>query len=135
MFIDSTQISCGIHQLHALYNHNNLDQSLFEAFEDSGLLQEDLFPGFSYILFSDTVANGNGTRLAKFIVRRKLGTVTSDKPVVNPNSSNKIKLWVWKVNRKALRDWALKMDKLVNPEEYEFEDGSRLELLWMPLDS
>lgn len=58
------------------------------------------------IVFTDAVRNRNGSRLARYIRRQKLGKVTSSSVAYNDNSGNDIQAWVWAVDYGALGRWA-----------------------------
>lgn len=47
------------------------------------------------IIFHDVVSWSNGSSLASYIRRNKLGSLTSSKKVMNPNSRNIIQMWIW----------------------------------------
>lgn len=67
------------------------------------------------IQFSDADAFQNGKAIAAFIRRYKLGTIRSTS-ALNENSGHIITAYLWKVNRKAVRQWLerhrAKIDKL-----------------------
>jgi len=47
-----------------------------------------------------------GQTLAKFITENKLGTVTKVGRQLNPNSGNKLTMWVWEPDQDALTNYA-----------------------------
>ena len=59
----------------------------------------------AFIIFSDTHRTGYkfGLRLAKVIETKKLGIVRSMPVQVNPNSGNRLRMWVWRVDWKRMR--------------------------------
>jgi len=71
--------------------------------------------GQAFLIFTDTTssmknsrlgsASYRGEKLAKFIIKHKLGTVISPNQRKNPNSGNMIKAWIWTPNEKNLRKW------------------------------
>jgi hypothetical protein len=60
---------------------------------------------FGMILFSDTVRNHGGTAYAEYITENKLGSIIESKIITNPNSCNKIRTWIWHVNKRGLGKW------------------------------
>lgn len=68
----------------------------------------------AFVMFSDTVENGRGRKLAAFIIesRGTLGDVTRFGPTVNPKTGNTIELWVWHLNHENIRKWW--QDELAN---------------------
>lgn len=106
--ISNSAISCGVKQLHRLF-------STFPHPQDSRSILIDAFrqnrfsPYYCMIVFSDTIRKpSRGTRLAKYIKDNKLGTVTASPVRTNPNSRNRIRTWIWCVDRKALKKWIVK---------------------------
>lgn len=62
------------------------------------------------VLFTQASRGTYGDKLANYIRKHQLGTVTSTRLGANPNTGNHIKLFVWKVNEKALDRWINKME-------------------------
>jgi hypothetical protein len=115
MEISPSNISCGVKQLYDLgYWSKKFDgpagltsgphsttiqqvtaqrHAIFTS-QYSGVMK-----GYTY-LFSDAESYGNGTNFAKFIKQENLGELTEGHTTVNPNSSNKIRVWVWTYNGK-----------------------------------
>ena len=97
MNLSSSSVSCGVQQLSDL--SRNQEDNIRYASQDVN------YNGFSgaFLIFSDHAhALSNGSRLAAFIKKKKLGTVTATRSKVNPNSGNAIKVWVWAVDKKAV---------------------------------
>lgn len=61
-----------------------------------------------FYLFTDALENNNGSNLAKYIIKNKLGKIICTTARKNPNSSNYIRAWIWEVNNKTLAVWAKK---------------------------
>ncbi len=55
----------------------------------------------TYIIFSRTGVSG-GKPLADYITEHKLGELTTLGAKQNPNSGNALKVWLWKIDRRAL---------------------------------
>lgn len=74
-----------------------------------------------FLIFSQVVGQGEyGDLLKAFIETTRLGVVTQSNDRVNPNSSNTLRVFLWEVDRDALKEWyirlgpskaAIKMDK------------------------
>lgn len=56
----------------------------------------------AYIIFT-TVEGLRGTQLAKFIKKFRLGDVQKQRPAINANTSNRLSMWVWRVNKTELQ--------------------------------
>lgn len=98
-----TSISCGVQQLYGV-GYNTPSAVIRTAFRGQG--DPDRFT--AHIVFSDVFSDSEdhvvgGQRLAEFIKERKLGTVVASPGRVNPNSGNRIKVWVWTPHRANLR--------------------------------
>lgn len=65
--------------------------------------------GFSHIVFTDAARSPrtrtSGDKLASYIRRYRLGSVSAARKARNPNSGNILGVYVWTVNRKALAKW------------------------------
>jgi hypothetical protein len=107
--IHQTQ-NCGTFELHGVGEFNARDYLEFmrdlrnecEAISD-GRGRDWMWPGM--ILFSDAKLGRritDGDKLTSFIRNRRLGTVIGGRWVVNPNTNNKIKFWIWHVNAAAM---------------------------------
>lgn len=66
---------------------------------------------FRFVIFSQ--ADGAwarvpnyGVKFAAFIETNKLGTLTMSNTAVNPNTGNKVTVWIWSVDWDALKKWA-----------------------------
>jgi hypothetical protein len=103
MNFTTTNISCGIRQLHGLglFYGETLQQSLREAVRS--LKSEQTDSEFSIIVFSDNTAtdgtpNPRVRALLEFIEKNDLGDVQVSNVVVNRNTANPIRIWTWYVN-------------------------------------
>ena len=59
----------------------------------------------AFIIFTDLVKNNLGDKFHKFILKNKLGQVTKVVGRKNSNTGNWINVWVWAINKSALRKW------------------------------
>ena len=60
----------------------------------------------AFLVFSEVRGGGTyGTDLKAFILAKGLGTVTQSKTVENPNSGNYITVYLWWMDRNALKTW------------------------------
>lgn len=120
-------ISCGMRQLWLFGQQSNPEQELVYCFKsiergNNGLAATHHHCAF--YLFSDkynysvfgTKPDGsqgivkaetahNGEQLANYIVEKGLGEVTASPEAINPNTGNRIRAWIWKVDHEALNKW------------------------------
>lgn len=118
--LSTTEISCGIRQLHGLSrdldhfsstDHPNPKEVLLEAFYDLAGFGYPVRVSqihFSFVIFSDSLRRGNGKRLARYITSQHLGQIFESPVVVNANTDRKIQMWTWKLDREALVRWFAK---------------------------
>lgn len=97
-----SDISCGVHQLSAV---REIDFKSFKKLINGDMSccgdYSCLKKGQTY-LFSDS-QGGNGRKMAGWIQRHNLGSLTSTPWRLNPNSGNKIKVWVWRYNGRKIK--------------------------------
>lgn len=67
--------------------------------EDDG----DQVPAF--FTFSDTSRSRAGKNLAKYIKSSRLGSALKTRSKRNPNTSNRVTVWVWSIDRPRLQRW------------------------------
>lgn len=60
------------------------------------------------VLFTDRVAYRNGSSLAAYIRRHRLGAVIETRPVHNPNSRHRVQGWLWRIDRRRWESWVKK---------------------------
>lgn len=58
-----------------------------------------------HVFFTDIKDCKYGKALASYIKKNKLGTVVSTVSRVNIRSGNQLRMWVWTLNKKALKEW------------------------------
>lgn len=100
MDIREANISCGVTTFTLL--PVNPEGAFAKFYRDCvfGVFTEDL--PCAFVMFSDVVQN-RGEGLVAFIREHGLGTLSSPKARKNPNSGNRIKVWIWAPNFKALK--------------------------------
>lgn len=108
MFIDTSAISCGVRQGYEIA-YDPLDSAFEIGMANYGeptklVLDYVVAPYFAMLLFSD-IANDRGERLAKFLLDEKLGVVVESPIAENPNTSNKIKTWIFLPNHSYFKKW------------------------------
>ena len=104
---DETMISCGVNQLYDLYD---TPEKILHQVISASSIQDDTgmsFPAF-YVFSDNFEEEEEGTKLARYITRHKLGAVVATRKRRNPNTHNLIQVWVWAPREKALRSWARK---------------------------
>lgn len=92
---------CGVREYHGINRCNNPKTFLMQIGESLFVQQAS----YAYVIFTQTGYHINGIRLAFYIQRNGLGSVTSDGSRINPNTLNFLKVWVWGINRRAFRAW------------------------------
>jgi hypothetical protein len=119
MQISGSHISCGIYAMHNLHI-SHFKQFLERSEEEAVRLGVQLYgvgegwktprqgfrPGYKYI-FSDVVG-GQGTTIASFIRNNDLGDLKDIGEHQNPNTFNRINMWIWTYNGKKLPKPAVK---------------------------
>lgn len=93
--IDESLISCGVMEL---YNLSSDSEEIVKS-----VCRDFQVPFF---LFSDLVfkkKRSSGQLLVTYIRRKKLGDVTSQRSAINPNSGNRINVWVWRPDYKRMK--------------------------------
>jgi hypothetical protein len=114
--VANTTISCGVYQLQNLDSDSSVVvQQVANDISNRITTGENTY---AFLLFSDAVIAGNGASLAKYIKEKKLGSIVASRVKINPNSENKIKVWIWGVNRNNL----FKFLKMEIPEYNDDED-------------
>ncbi len=91
---------CGIGEICGL---KRPDITLAEA-SDYGVFQYNIY------VFTDAVSYKAGKRLAEYIIKHKLGTITTSKPERNPNTRRLVQVWIWNVDKKAANKWLKSLD-------------------------
>lgn len=63
---------------------------------------------FSHAVFSEAQdgAGSYGEKFSAYILKNKLGDVIASQRRVNPNSGNRLKVWIWTLNKQGLKKWA-----------------------------
>lgn len=108
---------CGIQELANIGDNDNLDGLLMEIrnrltydLNGSGGVKYGFETGA--VVFTEAGrGNDYGRRLAKEIVKNKLGTVTAAPVYTNPNTSRAIRAFIWSFNKTALSAYLVKLDK------------------------
>lgn len=114
----NSNISCGVGQLHGFSRFKTPREFIYDAFIEidsySGEADGEADQDTPFFIFSDVITYRynneeqrrdkllTGQRFATWLKRRNLGTVIASSPKINPNSGNKIRVWVWEVNKPAL---------------------------------
>jgi hypothetical protein len=96
----------------ALFNEH---QDITEGNEDRG--------NFAHVFFTQAgVGKTYGENLASYIQRHGLGNVVATPSMLNPNSGNNLKMWVWTVNWKTTAEWAKERGEYNNREYNDVDD-------------
>lgn len=92
---------CGVHEIDNLEGEGNAERSMRIVCED--YFGEDNHCAF--YTFTDVMEYKNGTAFAKYIKDHKLGRVVKSHTRRNPNSGNRISIWIWEPHFTNLRNW------------------------------
>ena len=107
-YIETEIQCCGIKELNGIEDNDEPDEIL-------GSIWEEWFENTprAFMFFSCRPLDGpriknifkqtEGHRLASYIKTNSLGKIYKMSPKVNPNSGNRIHMWVWAVNNSAFR--------------------------------
>jgi hypothetical protein len=90
--VDGTNC-CGVDEIDGLEN-NTPEEIVYGSYNANK-------GNCAYYTFTD-VEDGNGDGVAKYIRANKLGTITRAPIALNPNSGNRIKIWIWTVDHAAM---------------------------------
>jgi|SRR6185503_11155963 len=122
MSITYSDISCGVRQLSDL-NYSDPKELILHVLDDFYNDGES----YSQVCFSDythypaPTGSGKwrryvspGVKLAKYIRNNDLGAITETRGIVNRNSGNRIKTWVWNMSniKKIAKTVGWKADRL-----------------------
>jgi hypothetical protein len=72
---------------------------------DDGKEKLEVIVCSAFAVFSDAVGHGgtySGTEFANYLTANKLGTVRASAVKKNPNTSNRIRVWIWEINKRNL---------------------------------
>ena len=110
---------CGVRELNNLSGGNSpkeVVQQLCNGGEylyDQSILRENPRARqergrYAFIIFSQAGpprTTHYGTDLAKFITKNRLGTVTESPYKINPNTGNKLRVWIWALDPVGITKW------------------------------
>jgi len=102
---------CGVREIHGLSEYSTSSAAM-KAFYKAAILANVI--KFRYVYFAQ---NGPhyGDKFAAYILENKLGEIIETGSHVNPNSGNKLKMFVWTLNIENLKAWAVGNMKPVEP--------------------
>lgn len=96
---------CGVREIAGLSGFRGRPTAAMQAFCKDGFYDNAF--RCSHVVFTeaDNSEQRYGLSFATFITRNKLGHVAVSLKAKNPNSPNRITVWVWTLDTKALRAW------------------------------
>ena len=110
-YINSSIDCCGISELADIQYSNRPEDAIIRVYKE--------VHNQGIILFSEANEEGSwsgmGNKICDYIREHKLGTVTQHVTCVNPNTSNYIRAYLWRVNRTNMMRWGKAFIK-ANPE-------------------
>lgn len=112
---------CGVGEIYGLYVDATERQTNFDNTIRSVLEYRFANHEHAIYLFTDAVDDGNGVGFRNFIRHNRLGRVVETHKVVNPNSDNYIKAWLWTPNEKNLEKYAKKHKLLPEDEDEDYD--------------
>jgi hypothetical protein len=62
---------------------------------------------YNLYVFTDAVYNRRGSKLAAYIIRNQLGTITASPRRIGHSGRN-VQLWIWSVDWDKMEEWAKK---------------------------
>lgn len=100
MTITRSSISCGAYLVYDLRSTSPKTQTRKIAAEVA-----ETYRRAAFYIFSDHAENSPGSRLADFLKEINCGKVIATESRVNPNSGNKIRVWMYTPSVAKLRAW------------------------------
>lgn len=97
---------CGVKEITGLAGHKSAPDAM-RAYCKRPFSHDTAFapPSCAFTLFTAPQPYKYGHVFAAFILKNKLGDVQEIGPTLNPNSGNRLQVWVWTVDRPALEKW------------------------------
>lgn len=107
---------CGVNELAGLSGHRSPESALkallypYLAYPNNP--RTAVIPHVAHLIFTGVLGGKRkwetsyGGTFATYIKDKGLGTVVESEVATNPNSHNRLKIWVWTLDRKALTAWA-----------------------------
>lgn len=107
---------CGLYEIDGLM-WNSPKENLLDVCADKYDYSYGGVTRQAFLMFTDAVGNKNGSKLASFIRKHGLGVIYETRPRTNPNSRNRIQVWVWGPDERALKSWWKKN----RPEDEDYD--------------
>lgn len=96
--IARTQNCCGVRELYNLGGPSrDIIKQVCEAI--NGTLNA------AFYMFADNTESTNGTKLAAYITKHKLGKLIKTPAVFNPQSQHMLEVWLWELDQEAINDY------------------------------
>lgn len=99
---------CGIKEVNGISHVRGQTAAMRQICSKLSMTTRNGTPNCSHLIFSE--ADGRlyvayGDKLAAFITRNNLGHVVGSEEARNPNSGHMLKVWVWTLDKVALKAW------------------------------
>lgn len=105
---------CGVNEIENIANNiNNPEQTIIDVCAET---YQNGKRG-AFLIFTDNKQRTAGKKLAIYITKNKLGTVIKSPISINPNSKNKLQIFIWTINKRNLKRFAKEHDIYDNEEE------------------
>ena len=79
---------------------------------------------FGFVIFSEEASYRKGSKLKAYIKKHKLGTVVQSPIEVNPNTSNRLRVYIYTIHQDNLQKWWLKNGDDVDMEDCDDDDSN-----------
>lgn len=101
---------CGIWELTDVESAGDIIGE-FHEFILEKMCPEGEYNGPAFILFSTTQGSKDGKKLMDYINKEELGVVTKRGPRVNPNTGNRLTVFIWGIDRNNIKRYYKKITK------------------------
>lgn len=113
MYINTDLSCCGTREIDGLSSYDNPEEAMKALFD--GTKGYDTFyddQSFRFVYFTEAIPSGKrinsvnyGKQFAAYIEKENLGKVTAIPHEVNPNTGNKVGVFVWVVDWNGVHKW------------------------------
>lgn len=100
LMVNTDMCCCGVNELSGI-----IHEDPFDILCDVGVQRFDEGKECAFYIFTDIDTQKYGAALAKYITDNELGQIAASKSKINPNSDNRLRVWVWSVSDRAFHRW------------------------------
>lgn len=102
LYVNETSC-CGVREFDCVDDYDDPLQLLLRFCVEENV--DGNFLNYAFVVFTDRVNSKRGQKLANYIVKNNLGRIVESRAKINPNTSNKIKVWIWDIDNINLKRW------------------------------